>query len=69
MAIRERYSHAIADKHKVGKRKEAEARAAVRAGRSDEQQLQRLADGGYGAGKEKKRLRERIKCSRSVKKT
>jgi len=61
MAVREYYSHAIADKHRDKKRKEAEERQEARAGRSDEAQLQKLEIAGHRAIKEKKRLRERLK--------
>lgn len=67
MAVRERYSHAIADSQKKMKRKEAEVRAEARADRSDEQQLQRLDAGGWAATKEKKRLQGRINDKRNKK--
>lgn len=60
MAVREYYSHAIADRLKEKKRKEAAERTEKRAGRTDEQQLRKLADGGYVATKEKNRLQVRI---------
>ncbi len=60
MAVRERYSHSIVDKQQVKKRKEAEARTEVRAGRSDDQQIQRLDAAGHRANKEKKRLRAKV---------
>jgi len=56
MAIREHYSHAIADKHKDKKRQEADARLKLRKARSNKQQLAKLDTGGYTAKKERKRL-------------
>ena len=68
MAIRERYSHAKADRYKEKKRKVAEERIEARAGRSDEAQLQKLDIAGHNATKEKKRLRERINLVKRIKK-
>lgn len=48
------------------KRKEAEARAELRANRTDEQQLQKLEAAGWKASKEKKRLRARIVIRKKV---
>lgn len=62
MVVRERYSHAKADKYKAKKRKEAGERKEARDGRSDEAQLQRLNIAGHKATKEKRRLRVRIKA-------
>lgn len=56
MAIRERYSHAIADSHKAKKHKEAIARQELRKQRNDKQQLQKLGISGWAAKKERKRL-------------
>ena len=56
MAIREHYSHAIADKYKDGKRKDADARQQIRKQRSNKQQLAILDVGGYKAKKERTRL-------------
>jgi len=56
MAIREHYSHAIADKHKEKKRKDADARQQARKQRSSRQQLVKLDTGGYVAKKERTRL-------------
>jgi hypothetical protein len=56
MAVRERYSHAIADKYKDKKRQEADARLKLRKAHSNKQQLAKLDAGGYTAKKECKRL-------------
>lgn len=64
MAVREHYSHAIADKHKAKKRKEAGERKEARDGRTDAGQLQKLNIAGHKATKEKKRLRARIKAQK-----
>ena len=56
MAIREHYSHAIADKHKDKKREDAIVRQETRKQRSNKQQLARLDAGGYAAKKERARL-------------
>ena len=66
MAVRERYSHVKADKHKEKKRKEAEERAIVRAGITDETQLLRLDAGNHAATKERARLRHRIAVRKRV---
>ena len=57
MAIRERYSHAIADAHKTLKRKEATARQGLRKGHSNKQQLAKLDASGWGAKKERRKLK------------
>ena len=51
MTIRERYSHAIADKHKDKKREDAIVRQEARKQRSSKQQLTKLDAGGYIAKK------------------
>ena len=56
MTIREHYSHAIADKHKDGKRKDADARQQARKQRSNKQQLAKLDADGRIAKKERARL-------------
>ena len=56
MAVREHYSHAIADKYKDGKRKDADARQQIRKQRSNKQQLAKLDVGNYTAKKERARL-------------
>ena len=58
MAIREHYSHAIADKYKDGKRKDADARQQIRKQRSNKQQLAKLDAGGYIAKRERVKLEE-----------
>lgn len=60
MAIRERYSHAIADSHKTRKRKEAIVRQELRKGRSNKQQLAKLDASGYKATKERAKLEKTI---------
>lgn len=69
MAVRERYSHAKADRYQENKRKEAKIRAESRAGRSDEGQLQRLDIAGHKATKEKKRLRVNIDRRKRIENT
>ena len=54
--IREKYSHAIADKHKDGKRKDVDARQQIRNQRDNTQQLAKLDAGGYTAKKERTKL-------------
>ena len=56
MAIRERYSHAVADKHKDKKREDAIVRQKVRKQRNNKQQLAKLDSGSYVAKKERARL-------------
>lgn len=56
MTIRERYSHAIADKHKDKKHQEADERQKQRKQRSSKQQLVKLDAGGYTAKKERMKL-------------
>lgn len=56
MAIREHYSHAIADKHKDKKREDAIVRQKNRKVRSNKQQLAKLGASGYIAKKERVRL-------------
>ena len=56
MAIREHYSHAIADKHKDKKREDAIVRQKARKQRSNKQQLVKLDTGGYIAKRERARL-------------
>jgi len=56
MAIREHYSHTIADKHRDRKRKDAIVRQKARKQRSSKQQLAKLDVGGYTAKKERARL-------------
>lgn len=56
MAIRERYSHAIADKHKDKKREDAIVRLKARKTRSHKQQLAKLDAGSYIAKKERAKL-------------
>ena len=60
MAIREYYSHTIADKHKDKKRKEAATRQQARKQRNSKQQLAKLDAGGYIAKKERGKLRTRL---------
>lgn len=57
MTIREHYSHAKADAQKAERCKEADERAAIRAKRTNKQQLARLDAGGYAAKKERARLK------------
>ena len=57
--VRKKYSHIIADAHKTKKRKEAEKRVEIRAGRSNKQQLACLDAGGYVAKRERVRLKVR----------
>ena len=57
MTIREHYSHAKADAQKAERHKKANERAAVRAKRTNAQQLARLDAGGYAAKKERTRLK------------
>lgn len=59
MAIKEKYSHKIADAKKVRKREEAGARQKVRDARSDKDQIIKLNDGGHLARKERAKLRAR----------
>lgn len=54
--IRKRYSHAIADKAKKQRRKDAEARAEARRQRGNKEQLARLDAGGWAAKKERARI-------------
>ena len=56
MAVREHYSHAIADKLKDKKRKNATVRQKARKQRNSKQQLVKLDVGGYIAKKERARL-------------
>ena len=56
MAIREHYSHAIADKHKDKKREDAIVRQGTRKQRNNKQQLAKLDAGRYIAKKERARL-------------
>ena len=56
MTVREHYSHAIADKHKDKKCKDANARQQIRKQRSNKQQLAKLNVGNYTAKKERARL-------------
>lgn len=58
MTVREHYSHAIADKHKEKKCKEAEKRQENRNQRTGKQQLAKLDVGGFAAKKERARLGE-----------
>ena len=58
MAIREHYSHTIADKHKDGKRKDADARQQIRKQRDNKQQLIKLDAGNYTAKRERAKLEE-----------
>ncbi len=53
MAIREKYSHKIANAKKARKRKEAETRQTARDARSDRDQIIKLNDGGFRATKER----------------
>ena len=56
MAIREHYSHTIADKHKDKKHEDAIVRQKTRKQRSNKQQLAKLDAGGYTAKKERAKL-------------
>lgn len=56
MTVREHYSHAIADKHKDKKHKDADVRQQARKQRNGKQQLAKLDAGGYTAKKERTRL-------------
>ena len=56
MTIRERYSHAIADRHKDKKREDAFVRQKARKQHSSKQQLAKLDAGGYTAKKERAKL-------------
>lgn len=56
MTVRERYSHAIADKHKDKKREDAIVGQKARKQRNNKQQLVKLDAGGYIAKKERARL-------------
>lgn len=65
MAIRDSYSHAIADEKKRRKRKESDARLAKRAKLSNAQQLEKL-DALFGKGKGAKKERARLKAEISL---
>lgn len=56
MAIREKYSHKIADAKKARKRKEAEVRQKARDARSDKDQIIKLNGGGFRATEERAKL-------------
>lgn len=56
MTIREHYNHAIADKHKDVKRKDADIRQQVRKQCSNKQQLAKLDADEHTAKKERARL-------------
>lgn len=56
MAIRERYSHTIADRHKDKKCEDAIVRQKARKQRNSKQQLAKLDAGGHIAKKERVRL-------------
>lgn len=60
MARRERYSRVIADGHRKKKQEEATARVALRAERTDVQQIKKLDVEGRTATKERARLQARI---------
>lgn len=60
MARREHYSRAIADGHKEKKQEEAATRVALRAERTDVQQIKKLDAEGRTATKERARLQARI---------
>jgi len=61
MTVREKYSHAKADRQQELKRKEAEGRDEQRAKRTDEQQLKLIEARRGASAKESKRLTERIR--------
>jgi len=57
MAIREKYSHRIADAKKAKKRTEAEARQKTSDNISNAEQIAKLDAGGYRAIKERAKLK------------
>lgn len=69
MAVREKYSHAKADRYKGKKRKEAEARTEARAARTDKQQLAKLDAEDWKATKERKRLQTNIDRRKRIENT
>ncbi len=56
MAIREKYSHKVADAKKIRKREGAEVRQKAREARSDKDQITILNAGGFRATKERAKL-------------